>query len=54
MAGNHSEADVFAIPDFWKTSRWLTQLASETSASLIDPDLKRKALIDVLFPFICY
>ncbi|KAG6013010.1 hypothetical protein E4U43_007525 [Claviceps pusilla] len=41
MAGNHSEADVFAIPDFWKTSQWLTQLASETSASLIDPDLKQ-------------
>ncbi|KAG5984336.1 hypothetical protein E4U55_005221 [Claviceps digitariae] len=40
MAGTHSEADVFAIPDFWKTSKWLTQLASETSSSLIGPDLK--------------
>ncbi|KAG5931929.1 hypothetical protein E4U53_001551 [Claviceps sorghi] len=41
MAGSHSEADVFAIPDFWKTSKWLTELASETSASLIGPDLQQ-------------
>ncbi|KID96805.1 gamma-tubulin complex component GCP6, partial [Metarhizium majus ARSEF 297] len=34
MTDEPSEADVFAIPDFWKTSRWLDQLASETSTSL--------------------
>ncbi|KAG6004158.1 hypothetical protein E4U21_001375 [Claviceps maximensis] len=41
MAGNYSEADVFAIPDFWKTSKWLTPSASETSPSLIGSDLRQ-------------
>ncbi|KAK2606082.1 hypothetical protein QQS21_003477 [Conoideocrella luteorostrata] len=34
MAGDRSEADVFAIPDFWKTSQWLDQLTKDTSTSL--------------------
>ncbi|KAG6039522.1 hypothetical protein E4U41_002492 [Claviceps citrina] len=43
MASNHTEADVFAIPDFWKTSKWLTPFAGETSTSLIGPALTRKS-----------
>ncbi|KAG8422522.1 hypothetical protein J3459_010264 [Metarhizium acridum] len=40
MTDKPSEADVFAIPDFWKTSRWLDQLASETSTSLFGHGLE--------------
>ncbi|GAB0140508.1 hypothetical protein EsHS_00001128 [Epichloe bromicola] len=51
MAGNHSEADVFAIPDFWKTSKWLTQLAGETSTSLFGHELNElRDKEDNLFP----
>ncbi|OAQ63200.1 gamma-tubulin complex component GCP6 [Pochonia chlamydosporia 170] len=34
MADEANEADVFAVPDFWKTSKWLDQLAKEASTSL--------------------
>ncbi|OAA47752.1 Spc97/Spc98 [Metarhizium rileyi] len=45
MADEPSQADVFAIPEFWKTSKWLDQLASETSTSLFGRGLD--ALYDV-------
>ncbi|KAG6215750.1 hypothetical protein E4U34_005485 [Claviceps purpurea] len=38
MANSHSEADVFAIPDFWKSSKRL-KVTNEASTSLIGPDL---------------
>ncbi|KND93345.1 hypothetical protein TOPH_02331 [Tolypocladium ophioglossoides CBS 100239] len=39
MAGDDNEADVFAIPDFWQTSKWLDQLIQETPTPLFANDL---------------
>lgn len=33
MAGDGNEGDVFAVPDFWQTSKWLDHL--ETGAPLL-------------------
>lgn len=39
MAGDDNEADVFAIPDFWQTSKWLEQLIQEAPTPLFAKDL---------------
>lgn len=36
------DADVFAIPDFWQTSKWLDQVAQESATSLFAADVKGK------------
>lgn len=33
MAGNEDNADVFAIPDLWQSSKWLNQIAQTDDAS---------------------
>ena len=35
MAVDEDVADLFAVPDFGKTSRWLEELVGETSTALI-------------------
>ncbi|CAM1511383.1 Fc.00g088960.m01.CDS01 [Cosmosporella sp. VM-42] len=40
MAGEEDKADVFAIPDFWQTSKWLEGLGQETSSPFFIDDLK--------------
>lgn len=44
MAGEEDEPDVFSIPDFWQTSKWLDELGQQTPAPFFNNGLKGRAL----------
>jgi hypothetical protein len=47
MAENHDSADVFAIPDFWKSSEWIEPSIAQPPNQFFSLNLAGK---DVLVP----